>query len=176
MRISKKQKIAPIEKSKNPIQAGVDIGHVHLKTANLEKIHDFYVDILGFDVTAKLSNAIFLSSGGYHHHLAFNTWESENGDRPAFGTVGLYHVAIRYPTRALLSDALIRLKSASWPIEGVSDHGTHEALYLNDPDGNGLELYWDRPESEWPVNEKGELQMTNSMPVLESLLKEASKK
>jgi catechol 2,3-dioxygenase len=174
--MSKNKRIKPIERSKNPIADGVDIGHVHLKTANIDRVHDFYVDILGFDVIAKIPNAIFLSSGGYHHHLAFNTWESENGDKPALGTTGLYHVAIRYPTRSLLADALLRLSNSNWPIQGISDHGTHQALYLEDPDGNGLELYWDRPQLEWPIDESGELKMTNKTFDLDELLKEASNK
>jgi len=170
------KKIKPIEKNKNPIVAGVDIGHVHLKTANIDKIYDFYVEILGFDVTARLSNAIFLSSGGYHHHLAFNTWESEGGSRPPHGTTGLYHVAIRYPTRASLGDALIRLDKAGIKLSGVNDHGTHEALYLEDPDGNGLELYWDRPEKEWPIDSNGNLAMNGRMLDIEGLIKEGQKK
>lgn len=169
------KKIKPIEKSKNPITAGVDIGHVHLKTANIDKIYDFYVGILGFDVIARMPNAIFLSSGGYHHHLAFNTWESEGGSKPAFGTTGLYHVAIRYPTRASLGDALIRLNSAGINISGVNDHGTHEALYLEDPDGNGLELYWDRPENEWPTNSNGSLSFNSRMLDIKGLIKEGQK-
>lgn len=174
--MSKNKRIKPIERSKNPIAGGVDIGHVHLKTANIDRVHDFYVGVLGFDVIAKIPNAIFLSSGGYHHHLAFNTWESENGGKPAFGTTGLYHVAIRYPTRSLLGDALLRLSNANWPIQGISDHGTHQALYLEDPDGNGLELYWDRPQPEWPIDENGDLKMTNKTFDLDELLKEASSK
>lgn len=163
-------KIQPIARAKKPIPAGVDIGHVHLKTADIERVYDFYVGILGFDVIARLPQALFLSAGGYHHHLGFNTWESAGGNPPLSGTTGLYHVAIRYPDRASLGDALRRLKKAGWPLDGVNDHGTHEALYLRDPDENGLELYWDRPEAEWPVDEKGHLAFTSSMPDLEGLL------
>lgn len=171
----KYKKTKPIERSKNPIVSGVDIGHVHLKTANIDRIHDFYVGILGFDVMARIPNAIFLSSGGYHHHLAFNTWESEGGNKPAFGTTGLYHVAIRYPTRASLGDALLRLNSAGIKLSGVNDHGTHEALYLEDPDGNGLELYWDRPEKEWPRDLHGNLSFSGKMLDIEGLIKENQK-
>lgn len=149
--------IQPIAQSSNPIDGGVDIGHVHLKTADIQRVYDFYVGILGFDVIAQMPTALFLSAGGYHHHLAFNTWESKGGSPPPAGTTGLYHVALRYPTRQALGDALNRLIQAGWPLDGVNDHGTHEALYLQDPDGNGLELYWDRPEKEWPVDDKGHL-------------------
>lgn len=145
------------QRATNPIDPGVDIGHVHLKTADIQRIYDFYVGILGFHVVMHMESALFLSAGGYHHDLAFNTWESEGGRPPAPGTTGLYHVAIRYPSRASLGDALHRLIAANWPLDGVNDHGTHEALYLRDPDGNGLELYWDRPESEWPLDENGHL-------------------
>lgn len=165
-------KIKPIARAKKPIVPGVDIGHVHLKTADIERVYDFYVGILGFDVIARLPQALFLSAGGYHHHLGFNTWESAGGNPPPPGTTGLYHVAIRYPDRASLGDALRRLKAAGWPLDGVNDHGTHEALYLRDPDENGLELYWDRPEAEWPVDEKRHLAFTSSMLDLEGLLKE----
>lgn len=167
----KKAPLEPIQKSKNPITAGVDIGHVHLKTANLERIRKFYVDILGFDIMAQMPTALFLSSGGYHHHLAFNTWESEGGQPPPFGTTGLYHVAIRYPTRASLGDALHRLNTASWSLEGVNDHGTHEALYLRDPDNNGLELYWDRPQEEWPIDSENHVMMNGKSLDIEGLLK-----
>jgi catechol 2,3-dioxygenase len=150
-------KLKPTRRSSNPISPGVDIGHVHLKTADLQRVYDFYVTILGFDVVMRMDTALFLSAGGYHHHLAFNTWESKGGSPPPPGTTGLYHVAIRYPDRVSLGDALWRLKAAEWPLEGVNDHGTHEALYLRDPDNNGLELYWDRPESEWPLDADGHL-------------------
>lgn len=150
--------IKPIEQSDDPIVAGVTIGHVHLKTADIDRIHGFYVGILGFDVIMQIENeALFVSSGGYHHTLAFNTWESKGGTPPAARTTGLYHVAIKYPTRHSLGDVLRRLVEAHYPLMGMSDHGTHEALYLNDPDGNGLELCWDRPEKEWPIDDKGHL-------------------
>jgi catechol 2,3-dioxygenase len=150
--------VAPVERAAQPIDPGVDIGHVHLKTADIQRVHDFYVGILGFDVVTRMGDqALFLSAGGYHHHLGFNTWESKGGSPPPRGTTGLYHVAIRYPTREALADALRRLVDAEWPLDGVNDHGTHEALYLRDPDGNGLELAWDRDPSEWPLDEEGHL-------------------
>jgi catechol 2,3-dioxygenase len=149
--------VVPIERPERPIDPGVDIGHVHLKTADIQRVHDFYAGILGFDVITRMDNALFLSAGGYHHHLGFNTWTSLGGAPPPQGTTGLYHVAIRYPTREALADALRRLVEAEWPLDGVNDHGTHEALYLRDPDENGLELCWDRDPSEWPVDAEGHL-------------------
>jgi catechol 2,3-dioxygenase len=121
-----------------------------------------------------MPDALFLSAGGYHHHLGFNTWESKGGKPPPPGTTGLYHVAIRYPTRAALGDAFRRLVAANWPLDGYNDHGTHEALYLSDPDGNGLELAWDRNEDEWPRDEKGQLTFANRRLDLEGLLKEGA--
>lgn len=168
--MKKKALLQPVEKNQNPIDPGVDIGHVHLKSANLDKIYDFYVGILGFDVVTRLPSALFLSAGNYHHHLAFNTWESEGGEPPAKHMTGLYHVAIRYPTRESLGDALRRLVKANWPLEGVNDHGTHEALYLRDPDDNGLELYWDRPEKDWPLDAKGHLTLNGRQLDLQGLL------
>jgi len=153
-------RLQPAERPERPIDPRVDIGHVHLKTANIQRVYDFYVGVLGFDVVLRMPGALFLSAGGYHHDLAFNTWESEGGQPPAPGTTGLYHVALRYPSRAALADALRRLIAANWPLDGVNDHGTHEALYLRDPDGNGLELYWDRPESGWPLDAAGRLDFT----------------
>lgn len=132
----------------------------------------FYVGVLGFQVKERMPGALFLAAGGYHHHLAFNTWESKGGSPPTPGTTGLYHVAIRYPTRAALADALKRLIAAKYPLEGASDHGTHEALYLSDPEGNGLELYWDRPETEWPRNENGEIRFVSHRLDLDNLLNE----
>ena len=166
--------IKPRAKSDRPIDAGVDIGHVHLRAADLEKIRAFYVGILGFDVMVELPGALFLAAGGYHHTLGFNTWESKGGTPPPPGTTGLYHVAIRYPTRAALGDALRRLVEAGWPLSGVNDHGTHEALYLDDPDGNGLELAWDRPEAEWPRDAEGHLTFGNRRLDLEGLLAEGA--
>lgn len=149
--------VKPVKPSIKPIPGGADIGHVHLKTADIDRVYDFYVVILGFDVVAQLPEALFISTGGYHHHLGFNTWESKGGQPPPPGTTGLYHVAIRYKKRAGLADAIRRLSDAKWPIDGASDHGTHEAIYLNDPDKNGLELYWDRVEKDWPLGKNGEL-------------------
>jgi catechol 2,3-dioxygenase len=127
------------------------MGHVHLKVADLERALGFYRDVLGFELTQRFgSSAAFLSAGGYHHHLGLNTWESAGGRAPAAGTTGLYHLAILYPTRAELGDALRRLEKAGIPLDGASDHGVSEALYLRDPDENGVELYWDRPQDEWP--------------------------
>jgi catechol 2,3-dioxygenase len=166
--------VTPVERAPRPIAAGVDIGHVHLKTADLQRVYDFYVGILGFDVVVRLPDALFLSAGGYHHHLGFNTWESAGGSPPPPGTTGLYHVAIRYPTRAALGDALRRLIDAKWPIDGATDHGTHEALYLRDPDQNGLELAWDRPKSEWPRDEDGRLGFERARPDLDGLLAAAA--
>lgn len=142
-----------------PIDPGVDIGHVHLKVADLDRALGFYRDVLGFELTARLPGAAFLSAGGYHHHIGLNTWESEGGSPPPPGTTGLYHFAIRYPTRAALAGALEQLLEARWPLSGASDHGVSEALYLSDPDGNGIELYWDRPREDWPRDESGNVVM-----------------
>ena len=143
-----------------PIDPGVDIGHVHLKVADLDRSLDFYVGVLGFDVMARMGDqAAFISAGGYHHHLGLNTWESRGGSPPPPGTTGLYHVAIRYPSRAALGGALRRLVEAGIPLDGASDHGVSEALYLHDPDGNGVELYRDRPKEEWPRDESGNFTM-----------------
>jgi len=155
------------------IDAGVRIGHVHLKVADLQRAADFYVGVLGFEVTTSRPGAVFMSAGGYHHHIALNTWESKGGKPPAPGTTGLYHTAILYPTRRLLADALRRLIAAKIPLEGASDHGVSEALYLRDPDDNGVELYWDRPEEEWPRTPEGELQMHTRRLDLEGLLRAA---
>jgi catechol 2,3-dioxygenase len=143
-----------------PIDPGVDIGHVHLKVADLDRALRFYRDVLGFELQQQLGDqAAFLSAGGYHHHIGLNTWESRGGSPPARGTTGLFHAAIRYPTRKALADALRRLGEAGVPLDGASDHGASEALYLRDPDGNGLELYWDRPMDEWPRSADGKVAM-----------------
>src|SRR4030095_10072451 len=148
------------EKSNLPISASVRIGHVHLKVADLERALAFYRDVLGFEVTQRFGRqAAFLSAGGYHHHSGLNTWESSGGSPPARGTTGLYHVAILYPTRALLADALRRVLAAGIELDGASDHGVSEALYLRDPDDNGGELCWDRPRERWPVGPDGHLNM-----------------
>jgi catechol 2,3-dioxygenase len=157
--------------STRPIHPAVHIGHVHLKVADLERAIGFYRDVLGFEVTQRMgTEAAFLSAGGYHHHIGLNTWESAGGRPPAPGTTGLYHVAILYPTRVELADALRRLTKAGIPLEGASDHGVSEALYLRDPDNNGVELYWDRPLEEWPRTPDGELAMFTKPLDLESLL------
>lgn len=166
----KYSRLKHVQSSPHPIDPRVDIGHVHLKTANIQRVYDFYVGILGFSVVFKTNTALFLSAGAYHHDLGFNTWESAGGNPPPPNTTGLYHVAVRYPNRASLGDTLLRLQRAGWPIDGVNDHGTHEALYLRDPDQNGLELYWDRPESEWPLDDKGNLQFTGGSFDLEGLI------
>ena len=142
------------------IHPATRIGHVHLKVADLERALGFYRDVLGFELTQRFgSSAAFLSAGGYHHHIGLNIWESAGGHPPAAGTTGLFHLAILYPTRAELGDALRRLREAGIPLEGASDHGVSEALYLRDPDDNGVELYWDRPEEEWPRTPDGGLAM-----------------
>jgi len=155
------------------IDGGVRIGHVHLKVADLKRALDFYHGVLGFQITQRYGKqAVFLSAGGYHHHIGLNTWESLGGSAPPAGTTGLYHVAILYPTRAALADALRRLKAAGIALDGASDHGVSEALYLNDPDGNGVELYWDRPESAWPRDAGGNMAMGTEPLDLDDLLKE----
>lgn len=163
----------PGASSVRTIAAGVSIGHIHLKVADLERAIAFYRDVLGFEVTERYGRqAAFLSAGGYHHHIGLNTWESEGGEPAAAGTTGLYHAAILYPTRADLSDALRRLLAHRVRIDGASDHGVSEALYLRDPDGNGLELYWDRPRQDWPRKADGSLAMYTKPLDLESLLQE----
>jgi catechol 2,3-dioxygenase len=143
-----------------PIDARVSIGHVHLKVADLNRALDFYGDVLGFQLMQRMgSDAAFLSAGGYHHHLGLNTWESRGGAPPSAGSTGLYHVAIRYPDRRSLADAHRRLDRAGVHLDGAADHGVSEALYLRDPDGNGLELYWDRPSEQWPRTSAGDLAM-----------------
>jgi catechol 2,3-dioxygenase len=157
------------------IDPRVDIGHVHLKVADVDRSLAFYRDVLGFEVQQRWgADAAFISAGGYHHHLGLNSWESRGGSPPAPGTTGLYHVAIRYPTRAALADALRRVVDSGIPLSGASDHGVSIALYLNDPDRNGIELYWDRPEEEWPRPPDGNGVAMVSEPVdLKALLAEA---
>ena len=143
-----------------PIDPGVRIGHVHLKVADIERALAFYCGVLGFELTQRYgAQAAFISAGGYHHHIGLNTWESLGGSPPPEHSTGLYHLAILYPTRATLADALRRLTAARIPLEGASDHGVSEALYLRDPDENGVELYWDRPKESWPHGPNGELAM-----------------
>lgn len=164
----------PIEKNPRPIDPRVDVGHAHLKVADLERSLAFYCGVLGFELMQRMgSQAAFVSAGGYHHHLGLNTWESAGGRPPAWGTTGLYHVAFRYPDRASLADALQRLEKAGIPLDGAADHGVSEALYLRDPDQNGLELYRDRPRDEWPLDPDGALQMFTRPLDLRALLAEA---
>ena len=161
------------EPSSRPIVSGVRIGHVHLKVADLERALAFYCGVLGFELTQRYgSQAAFVSSGGYHHHIGLNTWESAGGKPPPPASTGLYHLAILYPTRASLADALRRLKEAGVQLDGSADHGVSEALYLRDPDGNGVELYCDRPEREWPRYARGNLAMISDPLDLEKLLLE----
>jgi catechol 2,3-dioxygenase len=153
------------------IDPAVRIGHVHLKVADLQRALDFYVGVLGFTLMQRFgTQAAFISAGGYHHHLGLNTWTSRGGPPPPTGSTGLYHTAILYPTRAALADALRRLQRAKISLEGAADHGVSEALYLSDPDQNGIELYWDRPAALWPRNPQGELAMVTEPLDLTALL------
>ena len=154
-----------------PLPAETRIGHVHLKVADLERAVGFYRDLMGFDLLMNFGTAAFLSAGGYHHHIGLNTWESANGAPPAPGTTGLYHFAINYPTRRDLAVALTRLLDGGWGIDGASDHGTHEAIYLHDPDFNGIELAWDRTPAEWP-RQDGQLVFSRKSLDFTSLLAE----
>ena len=155
-----------------PIHPGVRIGHVHLKVADLSRALDFYCGVLGLELMQRYgAQAAFISAGGYHHHIGLNTWESLGGSPPPPGSTGLFHTAILYPTRAALADALRRLIAAGIPLDGASDHGVSEALYLHDPDHNGVELYWDRPKEKWPCTAQGELAMVTERLDLEDLLK-----
>src|SRR6187401_1202575 len=157
-----------------PVIAGTRIGHVHLKVADLDRALGFYCGVLGFQVMQRFgAGAAFISAGGYHHHIGLNTWESLGGSPPAPGTTGLYHHAILYPTRRALADALRRLIAAGISLDGAADHGVSEALYLRDPDDNGVELYWDRPEEEWPRAEDGNFAMYSRRLDLQGLLDEA---
>lgn len=161
------------ETAGRPIDPGVRIGHVHLKVADIDRSLAFYCGVLGFQLTARYdTQAAFFSAGGYHHHFGINTWESKDGKSPPRGTTGLFHAAILYPSRAALADALRRLIEAGVPLDGASDHGTHEALYLRDPDDNGLELAWDRPAQEWPKNPDGTLAIKTEWLDVEDLLRE----
>lgn len=156
-----------------PVDAAVDIGHVHLKVSDLERSIAFYRDVLGFELTQRYGDqAAFLSAGGYHHHIGLNTWMSKGGSAAPRGTTGLFHAAIRYPTRKALAAALARLARHGIRLDGASDHGVSEALYLHDPDGIGLELYWDRPKEQWPLDENGALQMTTDPLDLDDLAAE----
>ena len=156
------------------IAAGTRIGHVHLKVADLERALGFYVGVLGFELMQRMGDqAAFVSAGGYHHHIGLNTWSSLGGSRPAAGTTGLFHTAILYPTRADLADALRRVLAAGVALDGASDHGVSEALYLSDPDLNGVELYWDRPRAAWPLEADGSLAMFTRRLDVEGLLRDA---
>ena len=162
-----------MDKIRHAIDDRVRIGHVHLKVADLDRALGFYRDVLGFEVTQRMgSQAAFLSAGGYHHHMGLNTWESANGTPPPPGTTGLYHTAILYPTRPLLADALRRVLAAGIELDGAADHGVSEAIYLRDPDSNGVELYWDRPSAQWPRSADGSLAMFTHALDLNGLLKE----
>jgi catechol 2,3-dioxygenase len=158
--------VEPRARSPRPLDPGVTIGHVHLRTSDIDRVRWFYVDVLGFDVVTEARDVpgwgttgdiLFVSAGGYHHHLGFNTWKSAGGAPQPDGVAGLHHVAIRYPTRDGLEDALRRLRAIDWPIRQATDHGPHLSIYLADPDGNGLELQWDRPFEEWPRDAQGHL-------------------
>lgn len=158
-----------------PIHPGTRIGHVHLKVADLSRALDFYCGVLGFELKQRFgTSAAFISAGGYHHHIGLNTWESLGGSPPPPRSTGLYHLAILYPTRAALADALHRLSDASYPLDGAADHGVSEALYLRDPDGNGVELYWDRPQDTWPRTPEGEIAMFTRPLDLQGLLRETA--
>jgi catechol 2,3-dioxygenase len=157
----------------NAIDPQVHIGHVHLKVADLERSLDFYCGVLGFELMQRMgAEAAFVSAGGYHHHIGLNTWDSHGGSPPPPGTTGLFHLGILYPTRAALADALRRLIKAGIPLDGASDHGVSEALYLRDPDHNGIELYWDRPEEVWPRSSEGKIAMFTRRLDVDDLLRE----
>jgi catechol 2,3-dioxygenase len=157
-----------------PIDPQVHIGHVHLKVADLDRALAFYCGVLGFELKQRYgSQAAFVAAGGYHHHLGLNTWEKRGGSPPPHGTTGLFHLAILYPSRAVLADALKRLIESHVPLDGASDHGVSQALYLRDPDGNGVELYWDRDQADWPRTANGTLAMDTRPLDLEALLREA---
>ena len=158
-----------------PVDPRARIGHVHLKVADLDRAIGFYSGVLGFELTQRYGpQAAFLAAGDYHHHIGLNTWESLGGPQPPANSTGLYHTAFLYPTRAALGDALRRVMDAGIPLDGAADHGVSEALYLRDPDGNGVELYWDKPQEEWPRDEQGNLRMTNARLDLQSLLDAAA--
>lgn len=165
--------LARLTTNPRPIAAGVRIGHVHLKVADLDRAIGFYCGVLGFELIQRYgTQAAFVSAGGYHHHIGLNTWESLGGSPPPPGSTGLFHTAILYPTRAALADSLRRLIEAGIALDGASDHGVSEALYLRDPDENGVELYWDRPREQWPVQADGTLAMYTRRLDLDALLQE----
>jgi catechol 2,3-dioxygenase len=161
----------PVQRPSHPVDAGVRIGHVHLKVADIDRALSFYCGVLGFELMQRMgTQAAFVSAGGYHHHIGLNTWESAGGRPPPPGSTGLYHLAILYPTRAALAAALRRVIEAGITLDGASDHGVSEALYLRDYDDNGVELYWDRPRELWPLNANGELAMFTRRLDLQGLL------
>jgi catechol 2,3-dioxygenase len=163
--------LTPLAPASKPIAPGTRIGHVHLKVADLDRALKFYCGVLGFELMQRYgAQAAFISAGGYHHHIGLNTWESQGGQPPAAGTTGLFHTAILYPTRAALADSLRRVMAANIPLDGASDHGVSEALYLRDPDQNGVELYWDKPREMWPVSANGHLAMVTDRLDLKALL------
>ena len=173
--------MTPRARSSRPIDPGVTIGHVHLRTTDIDRVREFYVDVLGFDVVTErrgvpgwgtTGDILFVSAGGYHHHLGFNTWKSAGGSPQPDGVAGLHHVAIRYPTRAGLADAIRRLREVDWPIRQETDHGPHLSIYTADPVGNGVELQWDRPIEEWPRDEQGHLAGQGDEVDLDALLTE----
>jgi catechol 2,3-dioxygenase len=169
--------LVPLEESRtpHPIDPAVKIGHVHLKVADIDRALAFYCGVLGFELTQRYGGeAAFVSAGGYHHHIALNTWESRGGSPPPRGATGLYHLAILYPTRAALAGALKRVLAAGIALDGASDHGVSEALYLSDPDRNGVELYWDRPQAQWPRTPEGHLDMYTRRLDVRALLREAA--
>jgi len=160
------------QSTSRPIIAGTRIGHVHLKVADLDRALGFYCGVLGFELMQRYgAQAAFISAGGYHHHIGLNTWESKGGHPPPPGSTGLFHTAILYPTRAALADALVRVLQAGIPLDGASDHGVSEALYLRDPDENGVELYWDRDQDKWPRNPDGSLAMYTRRLDLDDLMR-----
>jgi len=166
--------MTPLRPAPDPVAPATAIGHVHLRVADLDRAIGFYCDLLGFDLQQRFaSGAAFLGAGGYHHHIGLNTWQSAGATPPPPGHTGLFHLAILYPSRAALADAVRRVIGAGVPLTGKADHGVSEAVYLTDPDGNGIELYRDRPAEEWPVDAEGRLAMVNAPLDLEALLAEA---
>jgi len=162
-----------LNKQIKPINHSVKIGHVHLKVANIDRSLDFYCGVLGFELKQRVGNQVaFIAAGDYHHHIGLNTWESGGGMPPPAGTTGLYHLAILYPERKELADAYMRLQKNTIPLNGASDHGVSEALYLDDPDKNGIELYWDKPKELWPYDNNNQLQMFTQALDLKSLMAE----
>ncbi|MEM0923712.1 MAG: VOC family protein [Pseudomonadota bacterium] len=161
--------MTPVSPATNPAPATARIGHVHLRVADLDRAIDFYAGVLGFDVMQRGPKAAFLAAGGYHHHIGLNTWDSEGATPPPPGHTGLYHTAFLYPDRAALAEAVRRVQAAGIAITDKADHGVSEAVYLSDPDGNGVELYWDKPAEDWPLDAEGQLSMTNAPLDLEAL-------